>query len=460
MKITPIGAAGEVTGSCFLIEAGRDRFLVDCGMFQGHADYEARNRHFPFDPAEIDAVFLTHAHLDHCGRLPFLHAEGFRGYVYATPSTCDLAQFILLDAAKIQEEDSSRRHRKFRRSGQPYQPPLYDTQDVLHLLRYFNAQSYREPLHLGNLSITFHQSGHILGSACIEVRDGESSVLFSGDLGSPQRNVVPDPAPPPHCDLVFCESTYGDRLHRGEEESVAELREAITWAFRSGGNVVIPSFALERTQDLLFHLRALRLRDEVPHNPVYLDSPLAINITKVYEHHPHDLDAETRAVLATHTDPFLFPGLTRCVSSEESRAINAQNGVIIIAGSGMCQGGRVVHHLRYNLWREDSAVIFIGYQAAGTLGRKIVDGAPNITIEHEPVTINARRFTINGFSAHADQPGLLAWLDATKTAHIVLNHGEPKSSATLAALLAAKGCGVEVAQPERVYDTANLPVPA
>ena len=457
MKITPIGAAGEVTGSCFLVEADHGRFLIDCGMFQGHDDTDVRNRHFPFDAGDIDAVFLTHAHLDHCGRLPYLHAEGFRGLVYATPSTCDLTQFILLDAAKIQEEDSLRRHRKYRRTGQLPGTPLYDTQDVLHLLRYFRAHPYHEKLQLGNLQVYFHQSGHILGSACIELRDHDSSALFSGDLGSPGRNVVPDPTPPPVCDLVFCESTYGNRLHRGEEESVAELREAINWAYATGGNVIIPSFALERTQDVLYHLRALRLRGEVPANPVYLDSPLAINITKVYEHHPQDLDAETRAVFTTHADPFAFPGLTSCVSSEESRRINGLDKVIVIAGSGMCQGGRVVHHLKHNLWRADSAIVFIGYQAAGTLGRRIVEGAPNVTIEHEPIAINARRFTINGFSAHADQAGLLSWLAATKSAHIVLNHGETTASATLAQLLTAQGRTVEVAKPDRIYDTTAIP---
>jgi len=457
MQVTPIGAAGEVTGSCFLVEADRGRFLVDCGMFQGHDDTEARNRHFPFDPGEIDAVFLTHAHLDHCGRLPYLHAAGFRGFVYATPSTCDLTQFILLDAAKIQEEDSERRHRKYRRTGQLPTAPLYDTQDVLHLLRYFRAQSYHEVLQLGNLKVTFHQSGHILGSACIEIRDKESSVLFSGDLGSPGRNVVPDPTPPPACDMVFCESTYGNRLHRSEADSITELRDAINWAYHAGGNVVIPSFALERTQDLLFHLRDLRLRGEVPANPVYLDSPLAINITKVYQHHPQDLDAETRAVFARHTDPFSFPGMSMCVSSDESRQINGKDGVIIIAGSGMCQGGRIVHHLKHNLWRSDSIVLFIGFQAAGTLGRRIVDGAPSVTIEHEPITINARRFTINGFSAHADQAGLLAWLEATKHAHIMLNHGETTSSAALAHLLSEQGRSVDVAKSEQVYETTAIP---
>jgi len=456
MRVTPIGAAGEVTGSCFLVEAGSGTYLVDCGVFQGHKDDESRNWHFPFDPVDIDAVFLTHAHLDHCGRLPYLHAMGFRGPVYATSATCDLAQFILLDAAKIQGEDFRRHSRKSRRAGRQAATPLYDEQDVLHLLRYFQPHPYEKHLTVGGVTAIFHQSGHILGSAAIELREGYTSVLFSGDVGTPARNVVPDPAKAPKCDLVFCESTYGDRLHRSEAESVAELAEAINWAYAEGGNVIIPSFAMERTQDLLFQIRKLREERAVPENTVYLDSPLAINITRVYQHHPQDLDDATRAVFQQHEDPFRFPGLLQTQAPEQSRQINTQDRVVIIAGSGMCQGGRVVHHLRYNLWRQDSAVVFVGYQAAGTRGRRIIEGSGTITIDHEPVEIRARRFTINGFSAHADQTALLDWLSNTGQAHIVLNHGESNASGVLAGLLAAKGRSVEVAKPERVYDTEEL----
>jgi len=453
MKITPVGAAGGVTGSCFLIEANGGKYLVDCGMFQGHDDEEHDNRKFPFEPAEIDAVFLTHAHLDHCGRLPLLHARGFRGKVYATASTCDLAQFILLDSAKLQVEDAERHGRKNRRQGLPAEPALYDEQDVIHLLRDFRPQPYRQPFAVGGLQVTFHQSGHILGSASVEIREGGASALFSGDVGMPKRNVVPDPETAVECDLVFCESTYGDRLHRSEEESVAELEEAINWAYKAGGNVIIPSFALERTQDILFQLDALRREGKVPNNPVYLDSPLAINITRIYEQHPDDLDDETRAFFIQHQDPFRFPGLQLSQSSEQSRQVNGLNRVIIIAGSGMCNGGRVVHHLKYNLWREDSAVVFVGYQAQGTLGRRIVEHAPNITLEHEPIVVRARTFTINGFSAHADQSGLVAWLASAGRARIVLNHGETEASAKLAEVLTTRGQRAEVAAMGKVYDT-------
>ena len=460
MKITPIGAAGEVTGSSFLIESAKGgRFLIDCGLFQGRgAEDEGKNRHFPFDPDDIDAVLLTHAHLDHCGRLPYLHALGFRGKVYATPSTCDLAQFILLDSAKIQTEDAERHQRKGQRSGRPTQPALYDEQDVLHLLRYVEPQPYEHTFSIGSdLQVTFHQSGHILGSAFIEVHDGYSSVVFSGDLGTPNHNVVPDPTPAPKCDLIFCESTYGDRLHKSEDDSVAELKDAINAAYQAGGNVVIPSFAMERTQDLLFKLRELRDKGEVPQNPVYVDSPLAINITRVYEHHLDDLDDETRAVVNAHKDPFAFPGMTTCTTPQQSRDINGKTGVIIIAGSGMCNGGRIVHHLKYNLWRENTAIVFIGYQAEGTLGRRIIEHAPNITIEHEPVTVRAKIYTINGFSAHADQAALQNWLATSGPARIVLNHGETDASTVLADLLKKSGRDVDIAAPDRSYDTEALP---
>jgi metallo-beta-lactamase family protein len=453
MKVIPIGAAGEVTGSSFLVKTRNGTYLVDCGVFQGHTDDDVRNLSFPFDPTEIDAVFLTHAHLDHCGRLPYLHALGFRGQVYATPATCDLAQFILLDAARLQTEDFLRHYRRGRRSGMPTPPPMYDEQDVLHLMRYFHPHPYGKMLPIGSdLQVVFHQSGHILGSSAIEVRNEHSSVLFSGDVGSPGRNVVPDFTSPPRTNLVFCESTYGDRLHRTEEASINELAEAINWAYQAGGNVVIPAFALERTQDLLFDLRALRDAGKVPLNTVFMDSPLAINLTKVYEHHIHDLDENTRALVKAHDDPFRFDGLTQCLSPGQSQLINGQSGVVIIAGSGMCTGGRVVHHLKHNLWRSDSAVVFIGYQANGTLGRRLVDGAKKVTIEHEPVRVNARRFTINGFSAHADQAGLLQWLGHTGNARIILNHGEPAASSILAGLLQDAGRTVEVAKPDMVYE--------
>jgi len=453
MKITPLGAAGEVTGSSFLLEAGESKYLVDCGLFQGDPESEERNRSLPFDPKEIEAVFLTHAHLDHCGRIPLLFKKGFRGKIYSTSATRDLAQFILLDAAKVQEEDFLRQSRKKKRAGEETFPPLYSEGDVLYSLALFSSVPYNSPIPLSsNLRVTFRQSGHVLGSAFLVFEEQGKRVVFSGDLGSPHRNVVPDPEPPPECDLVFCESTYGDRSHKTLEESVEELKEAINWAFEAGGNVAIPSFALERAQDILYYLRVLREKKQVPQNPVFLDSPLSINLTEVYQHHIEELDEELRALISQGKDPFHFPGLEFTPTVEQSRAINQKNRVIVIAGSGMCQGGRILHHLKHNLWRDDSAIVFVGYQARNTLGRAIVDGAKKVHIFGELIAVKAKIYTINGFSAHGDKSVLLDWLKNTGKAEIILNHGEENSSSSLAMELKARQRSVDVAEQGKVYE--------
>jgi len=335
----------------------------------------------------------------------------------------------------------------------PVLPPLYQEKDALFTMTHFAPQRYGTPLDLGNdTEVVFHQSGHVLGSAFIEFRHQGKTVVFSGDLGSKDRNVVPDPAPAPSCDLIFCESTYGDRKHKSREQSIEELKEALNWAYNAGGNVVIPSFALERAQDLLFCIRELREQKVVPDNPVYLDSPLSINITDVYERHLAELDDATRAVLARGHNPFHFPGMRNTPTTEESRLLNMTSGSIIIAGSGMCQGGLVVHHLKHNLWREDSAVVFVGFQAPGTLGRRIIDGARQVHIFGEPVAVRARIFTINGFSAHADQASLIDWLSTTGDARILLNHGEPEVAARLARRLKDLGRNAGVAAPDTAYE--------
>lgn len=453
MKITPLGAAGEVTGSSFLLESGGEKFLVDCGLFQGGPESEERNREFSFDPKELSAVFLTHAHLDHCGRIPLLFKRGFRGKIFCTRPTRDLSQFILLDSAKVQEEDFLRQERRKRRAGEEALPPLYSESDVLFSLTLFFPVSLNSPLSLGrNLKVSFYQSGHVLGSAFLVFEEKGKRIVFSGDLGSPHRNVVPDPESPPECDLVFCESTYGDRSHKTLKESIDELAFAINWAYGEGGNVVIPSFALERAQDVLFYLRNLRDQNLVPKNPVFLDSPLSISLTEVYQHYTEELDEELKAILSRGEDPFHFPGLEFTPTVEQSRAINLSNRVIVIAGSGMCQGGRVVHHLKHNLWREDSAIVFVGYQARNTLGRSIVDGAKKVHIFGEPVAVKARIFTINGFSAHGDREVLIDWLGHTGKAEIVLIHGEESSSISLREKLEKLGRTIQIASPGKTYE--------
>ena len=362
----------------------------------------------------------------------------------------------------MQEEEFERRLRKGRRTGERITRPLYDVQDVLHLLRYFRQQPDQQRLQLGaDIEVIFPPVRHILGSAAIEIREKGSAVLFSGDLGNPQRNVVPDPAPAPVVDLLFCESTYGDRLHRSEagawcancaRRSTGPIRRAATW--------LIPSFALERTQDILFQLRQLRQRGEVPETPVYVDSPLAINITRV-DQTPYGGSRRRDA-----------RGVQRARGPVQlSRPHHLQQRRAVARGEWAKRGdyhprqrhvpgGRVVHHLKHNLWRADTAALFVGYQAVGTLGRRLVDGVAQVTIEHEPIAVQARIFTINGFSAHADQAALTGWLATSDPAHIVLNHGETSATTALARLLTAQGRHVEVAHPQAVYDTAHLPVAA
>ncbi len=453
MKITPLGAAREVTGSLFHLEARGKQFLVDCGLFQGDEGGEVRNETFPFIPEEISALFVTHAHLDHCGRIPLLFKRGFRGPIYCTYPTRDLAQFILLDAAKVQEEDYLRQARKKKRAAEETSPPLYSEADALYAMKLFQPIRYGEPLRLGDsFLVRFHQSGHVLGSAFLEFEIDGKRVLFSGDLGSPQRNVVPDPESPPPADLVFSECTYGDRNHKPLSESIRELQEAIGATYEAGGNVLIPSFALERAQDILFYLRALCAKENIPQSPVFLDSPLSINLTEVYRQHSSDLDGEIRELLQHGEEPFSFPGLEYTRTVEQSRAINEKSRVIVIAGSGMCQGGRILHHLKHNLWRADSAVIFVGYQARSTLGRALIDGAKKVHIYGEPIAVRARLYTINGFSAHADRAALFSWLSKTGEARVILNHGEEKVAAGFAHFLRESGTQAELVEPGLTYE--------
>ena len=447
MKISFHGAARNVTGSCHLVECGSKRILIDCGLYQGQREITAENSEdFGFDPESIDYLLLTHAHLDHCGRIPLLVRKGFKGEIITTSATRELARLVMLDSAGLQEEDARYRRRRAQRRGKDTTDirPLYTTLDALNATDFFGRKaSYDNLIQLDQgIRVTFIEAGHILGSASIllelEENNHRRRLLFSGDLGYPGRAILRDPAKPPQADVVIMESTYGDRQHKLLQPSIEELYEAINTTHARGGNVIIPTFALERTQEILYYLRegcdsgALK-----KHLPVFLDSPMAISATEIFRRHPQCYDEESALVLKSGKDPFNLSNLHFTRETSESIAINQiTGGAVIMAGSGMCTGGRVVHHLRYNLGRSKTSVVFVGFAARGTLGRRIIDGAKTVKIYGEEISVKAKIYTIGGFSAHADQQGLLQWHEKTGnpgTTYIV--HGEERAMEALAPLL-------------------------
>ena len=450
MQISFHGADRDVTGSCHLLECAGKRLLVDCGMFQGAHELDVENSApFGFDVAGIDYLLLTHAHLDHCGRLPLLVKRGFRGEIIATAATRELAQIVMLDSAHMAEDDSAWRARH-QPTGAAIEP-LYTRVEVASAMALFGrTATYGKPMALtGELQLSFHDAGHILGSAHVLVQCSESGrnrrVLFSGDIGGQGRPIIRDPDPPA-AEIVLMETTYGDRCHRSTADSVSELISVIAATVARGGNVVIPSFALERTQEILYSLRAAVVSAALPAQlPVYVDSPMAVSATAVYRAHPECYDADAAALIASGQDLFGFPGLHLVRTTPDSKAINHINGgAVIMAGSGMCTGGRVRHHLLHNLPRAASSVVFVGYAARGTPARAIIDGASSITLLGAEVRIQAQVHTINGFSAHADQAELLRWHARVGGAErTILIHGENAAMSAFAALLP----GVAVSMP-------------
>jgi metallo-beta-lactamase family protein len=435
-SLTFHGAAREVTGSCFLLEAGGKKILVDCGLYQGGPRLSAANTQpFAFDPAKIDILLLTHAHLDHCGRIPLLVKRGFAGEIITTAATRELTRIVLLDSAHLQQEEAERAARQNRRTGTVADTPLYALTDVLRAFDFFGREAaFDTPLSLADgLDATFTSAGHILGAASIAVdfstaRGHRRRIVFSGDIGPRHAEFLHDPAPPPDADYVVMESTYGDRRHRDFDASVSELYAAINDTFARGGNVIIPSFALERTQDVLFQLREGIEAGALPrHLSVFLDSPMAIAATEVFGRHPECFKPEIAKRLAQGFDPFFLPNLHFVREAAGSMALNNINsGAVIIAGSGMCNGGRVRHHLKHHLWRRQSSVVLVGFAARGTPARKIIDGAKTLNLFGQAIRVNAAIYTINGFSAHADCDDLLAWHKGCgRPRRTFLVHGEP-----------------------------------
>ena len=445
MKLTFLGAAHEVTGSCFLLEAAGHRLLVDCGMEQGPDLYE--NREMPLPAGQVDCLLLTHAHIDHSGRIPLLYKQGFAGPVYCTDATADLCAIMLQDSAHIQESEAEWRNRKAARSGKPGYEPLYTVADAQAVMAQFCPCGYGEKREiLPGISVRFTDVGHLLGSACIEVWATEGSrtekLVFSGDIGNTHQPILRDPQVPQGADILVMESTYGDRTHGERPDYARELAALIESTFRWGGNLVIPCFAVGRTQEMLYFFREIKARGLAPHYPdfeVYLDSPLAVEATHVFKENMLScFDEQARELVLQGVNPLQFEGLHLSVKKEESQAINAlRHSHIVLSASGMCEAGRIRHHLKHNLWRPESTILFVGYQANGTLGRALVEGASEVKLFGEPVQVRAQVKVLAGVSGHADQSGLLRWAGAIHPAprQVFVVHGDDAVCDEFAGLL-------------------------
>jgi metallo-beta-lactamase family protein len=448
VKVTCLGGVESVTGSTFLVQGPKGKkILVDCGLFQGGRQIEMRNSQaWGFDPKEISHLFLSHAHIDHSGRIPKLVKDGFRGKIITTPPTADLCQIMLLDSAHVQEMDAQWQTRKNKRQSKKTIEPLYTTKDAEESLKYFYPTERKQIITVEpGMRACFRDAGHVLGSSFLElwIEDAgkEIKIVFSGDLGQKDQLIVNNADIVTDADYLFVESTYGDRLHRSFEESKDELFEAIQYALSHGQKVIIPAFALERTQEILYILGEFYRNGKLPDIPVYLDSPLAIKATEIFRKNKKYYDEGARAIVDQGFDPFNMPNLRFTPTTEESIAINSASGpAIVIAGSGMCNAGRIKHHLKHNLWRDGASIVFVGFQAKGSLGRKIVDGERRVKVLREDVTVKAKVFTIGGFSAHADQNDLMEWVGNFRTSRpkIFVVHGETKASETLANLIQEK----------------------
>lgn len=454
-KLTFYGAIEGVTGSCYLLETKQSSILLDCGMFQGGRKEEKNNtKALPFNVNDIDAVVLSHAHLDHSGRLPKLVQEGYQGHIYMTDPTAELLDILLKDAAALQKRDVEWENKRRRRAGKPEQETMYTFEDVEQTLAQFDSIEYAQRIAITeDIDVCFQDAGHILGSSIVQIfiheQNQEKKLVFSGDLGNSFAALLQDPTFVKEADILLLESTYGDRNHRSMDETLEEFEAIIDESTESGGNILIPSFAVGRTQEILFRLGELYQKGKLRQHDIYLDSPMAIAVTEIYHRYQNVFNKEDQHAIAKGRHKSLhnfLPNLHFSISTEESIALNkVEQGTIVIAGSGMCNGGRIRHHLKHNLWRHNAHLLIVGYQSVGTPGRALVEGVETFKVAGEEVAVHAKIHTLGGFSAHASQSQLLEWINHfDKHPKLYLVHGEAETKLQFQAFLAKHGWAAEI----------------
>lgn len=466
MNIEFYGAASCVTGSCHILKINGKKILLDCGMFQGKEEKERGNTSFAFNAKDIDFCLLSHAHIDHSGRIPLLYKQGFSGDVICTEATMDLCNVMLQDSGHIQEMEIEWKNRKRERQGLEKIEPIYTADDAAASMKLFRGYPYGRWIELfKGCKIRFNDAGHLLGSAIIEVLAEENGkdtkLVYTGDLGNINIPIINDPASLDYADYLIMETTYGDRLHKTTNNEFEELYSIIENTFKRGGNVIIPSFAVGRTQEVLYALNKYVEKDELKNVSIYVDSPLASESTEIFKRHSDVFDEDAKKLIKSGDDPLEFRGLNFTKSSQESAALNKINsGAVIISASGMCDAGRIKHHLKHNLWRKECSVVFVGYQAEGTLGRRILDGEKTVKIFGEEIAVNAEIHQLQGLSGHADRLGLLRWLESfkKKPREILLVHGDIEASNSFKDLLTSKGYNSRVMNSGDIYDTSGTAV--